>query len=391
MVNSVPACRSCHSIVAEHEARFCPACGQPLSAGTARPAMDESPPSQLVEGTVLTLGYGQVVLGDIIGEGGMGIVRRGWLKYAANGSRSGTPDHPVAVKLLNPLLRTRERARRLFVSEGVALDRVSHPNIVHFFGMTEYRGQMGLVMEWVEGRPLSEVIRDASKHRDPRGLPCLPMVPTWHYFTQLLGALAAIHALGIVHRDVKPSNLLVRHDGMTKLTDFGIARLPASAARLSGGLAPGTGAYMSPEQVTASAIDARSDLYSAAIVLFEMLTGRTPFEHHSGNELAIRTAQLEDPPPPLSSLVPQAPPVLDLLMARALAKDKMHRFGSAIEFGEALRLSLGLPDSPGWQAQRRLAGAAARLSRAATTEPDRTADDEEALQLRTDVMQAYAS
>jgi eukaryotic-like serine/threonine-protein kinase len=382
MVSCVSVCPNCHGVVTELEARFCPACGRELESG---------PPSQLGTGTVLSVGYGEVVLGEVIGEGGMGIVRKGWLRYAPGGSRSGTPDHPVAVKILNPLLRGRERARRLFVGEGVALDRVSHPNIVHFFGMTDHQGQLALVMEWVEGRPLSEVIHNYVRERSPSGLPCMPMAPAWHNFSQLLGALAAIHALGIVHRDVKPSNILVRVDAMAKLTDFGIARVPASAARLSGGLAPGTGAYMSPEQVTASHIDARSDLYSAAIVLFEMLTGRTPFENLGRSELAIRTAQLEEPPPALTTLVRQAPPILDLLMARALAKDPMHRFPNAIEFGEALRQSLGLPDSPGWQAQRRLAGAAARLSRAASTTPDRTADDEEALRLRTDVMQAYGS
>jgi serine/threonine-protein kinase len=380
MFGSVPVCRNCQSVVVEPEARFCPACGWEL----------EPPASfRMDRGASLPLGYGEVVLGEVIGQGGMGIVRKGWLRYAPAGSRSGTPDHPVAVKILNPLLRCKDRARRLFVGEGMALDRVSHPNIVHFFGMIEHQGQLALVMEWVEGAPLSEVIRNTLRERSLSSLPCMPMAPTWHHFSQLLGALAAIHALGIVHRDVKPSNILVRTDGMTKLTDFGIARIPASAARLSGAMAPGTGAYMSPEQVMAGSIDARSDLYSAAIVLFEMLTGKTPFDAHSRSELAIRTAQLEEPPPPLTAFVPQAPPILDLLIARALAKDKMHRFSSAIEFGEALRTSLGLPDSPGWQAQRRLAGAAARLSRAASTPTDRTADDEEALRFRTDVMQAY--
>lgn len=382
MFDSVPACPNCNSAIAEGDARFCPACGHRLEPISA---------PQLTEGTVLPLGFGEITLGEIIGEGGMGIVRKGWLRYAKDGSRSGTPDHPVAVKILNPLLRSRERARRLFVGEGMALDRVSHPNIVHFFAMTDRQGQMALVMEWVEGKPLSDLIRASVLERRAFNLSCIPMAPTWHYFSQLLGALAAIHALAIVHRDVKPSNILIRMDHMVKLTDFGIARLPASSPRLSGGLAPGTGAYMSPEQVTAGHIDARSDLYSAAIVLFEMLAGRTPFEDKNRSELAIRTAQLEEPPPPLSAFVPQAPPILDLLLARALAKDPIHRFSSAIEFGEALRQSLGLADTPGWQAQRRLAGAALRLSRSASTAPDRTADDEEALRFRTDVMQAYGS
>jgi len=382
MLGPVPVCLNCRNVVSECDAYFCPACGWKL---------DLPPSSQFGEGTVLALGFGEVTLGEVIGEGGMGIVRKGWLRYQRDGSRSGTPDHPVAVKILNPLLRGRERARRLFLGEGVALDQISHPNIVHFFGMTDHSGQLALVMEWVEGRPLSEAIREAAQDLGRGSLPCLPMVPTWHCFSQLLGALAAIHAISIVHRDIKPSNILIRRDQLVKLTDFGIARVPASAARLSGGMAPGTGAYMSPEQVTAGRIDARSDLYSAAIVLFEMLAGRTPFEDKTRSELAVRTAQLEEPPPALSSFVPHTPPILDLLMARALAKDPMHRFPSAIEFGEALRQSLGLPDTPGWQAQRRLAGAASRLSRSASNTADRTADDAEAIRFRTDVMQAYGS
>jgi serine/threonine-protein kinase len=295
----------------------------------------------------------------------------------------------VAVKLLSPLLKARDRARRLFIGEAIALERLSHPNIVHFFGMPEMGGQLAIVMEWVDGEPLSEVIRRHTLNAVPRGLPCMPMAAVWQVFSQLLGALAATHALDIVHRDVKPSNILVRRDGMVKLTDFGIARVPSTSSRQSAGMAPGTGCYMSPEQVMASAVDGRSDLYSAAIVLFEMLTGVTPFGQHGRSELSIRTAQLEEAPPPLTSLVPQAPPIVDLLLARALAKDKIHRFGSAIEFGEALRGSLGLPDSAGWQAQKKLAGAADRLSRSMAQPDCRTEDDVEALKLRTDVMQAY--
>lgn len=380
-VRRVPLCRVCHTSIPELEARFCPGCGN---------ALPHAAPLPLDAGTVVSIGYGNVTLGDIIGEGGMGIVRRGWLRYSETGPRHGTPDHPVAIKILSPLLRAKERARRLFVGEALALDRISHPNIVHFFGMPELDGQLAIVMEWVEGEPLSEAIRRQRQAASPGGLPCMAMVPVWHLFSQLLGALAATHALEIVHRDVKPSNILIRRDNMVKLTDFGIARVPTASSRQSAGMAPGTGAYMSPEQVTATGVDERSDLYSAAVVLFEMLTGRTPFESEGRSELSIRTAQLEEPPPPLTSLVRQAPPVLDLLMARALAKSKTHRFANAIDFGEALRTSLNLPDTPGWQAQKRLAGVVGKASRSFSQPASRTEDDAEALRLRTDVMQAYS-
>jgi serine/threonine-protein kinase len=186
----------------------------------------------------------------------------------------------------------------------------------------------------------------------------MPLLRAWYYFQQLLGALAAIHALGIVHRDVKPSNVLVRLDGLVKLGDFGIARFadgPVTAATHE--LAPGTGAYMSPEQVLSRPLDGRSDLYSAATVLYEMLAGRTPFVADQG-EFSVRRAQVEAPPPPIRTYLPQAPPIVDTLFARALAKDPAARFESAIEMGDAFRSALGMPDTPEWRAQADIAFAA---------------------------------
>jgi len=137
-------------------------------------------------------------------------------------------------------------------------------------------------------------------------------------------------------------------------------------------------------------IDARTDLYSAAIVLFEMLTGVTPFDAPTRNEIMVRTAQVEEPPPAFSAYVPQAPPVLDLLFSRALAKDPMHRFGSAIDLGEAFRTALDLPESAGWEAQQRLADNARAISQlglpASSGQP---LAQTQADQLRTDVMHAY--
>ncbi len=342
-------------------------------------------------GTELDLDWGKVVVEGIIGEGGMGVVHRGWLYYNPKGRYAGTPAHPVAIKALHPLLKGRERARKLFLGEAKALARLSHPNIVHFFALVQAEDQLAIVIELVEGKTLSDIIAQHRATALPGSIPCLPFALAWHYFSQLLGALAAIHALGIIHRDIKPSNVLVRTDGVVKLTDFGIARVPAEEARNTGGMAPGTGAYMAPEQVLGRDLDARTDLYGAAIVLFEMLAGATPFDAPGRNEVMVRTAQIEETAPPVTQIIPQAPAVLDLLMARALAKDPMHRFGSAIELGEAFRAALDLPESAGWIAQQKLAENAQGISqykqearRSSAPVPEARAE-----KLRTDVMQAY--
>jgi eukaryotic-like serine/threonine-protein kinase len=377
-------CAGCQSLV-EDSARFCPQCGVPLVPVARR----------LGPGAALDIReVGRVVLGHELGEGGMGVVYRGWLYYDPAGPFAGTPEHPVAVKVLHPLLRGRERARRLFRREAEALRRLAHPNIVHFFAFADDGGQLALVMELVQGEALSSVIGRALQLRASSNAPCLPFLVAWHYFAQLLGALAAVHELGILHRDVKPANVLARADGVIKLTDFGIARIPTDDAQATGGIAPGTGAYMSPEAVRGEALDPRSDLYSAAVVLYEMLAGRSPFDTPERNELAIRTAQIDEAPPPITSLVPSAPPVLDLLMARALAKEPAHRYGSAIELGEAFQQALGLPPSSGWDAQKELARLAKTISGldleavpgVPTTEPDA---QERAQELREDLLAAF--
>jgi serine/threonine-protein kinase len=359
-------------------ANFCPHCGAALTR----------PPSRVGPGSELELdGWGKAVLQERIGEGGMGIVYGGWLYYDPQGPRAHLSPHPVAVKALNPLLTGRERARRLFLGEAAALERLNHPNIVRFYALAQPAGQLAIVMELVEGQPLSDVIDAYASESQTSGLPCMPFMHAWHYFSQLLGALGAIHALGIIHRDIKPSNVLVRTDGVVKLTDFGIARVPADEVRNTGGLAPGTGAYMSPEQVFGRELDPRADLYGAAVVLYEMLSGTTPFEGPGRNEIMVRTAQVEESPPPLRRAVPQAPSVLEVLMARALAKDPALRFGSAIELGEAFRDALDLPKTVGWRAQQKFAKNARAISGALAASGSLPAGEAE--KLRTQLMNAY--
>jgi serine/threonine-protein kinase len=372
-------CSACGAHVEESDAKFCPSCGNSLS----RPSI------LLTKGDRLPIECGTAVLGAVLGSGGMGVVRRAELHYTQRLTARGVTSHPVAVKLLNPMLNGSSSAERMFLGEAEALSRLAHPNIVHFFGLARLGAQLAIVMEFVHGKPLSAMITEAAQSRTSNSVPVIPMFPAWKVFSQLLGALASIHALGIIHRDIKPSNILVRPDGVVKLTDFGIARLPMKSTGNTGNVAPGTGAYMSPEQVTASELDARSDLYAAAIVLFEMLTGRTPFETTERSEMQLRIAQVNEAPAALSSVLANAPAVLDVFFARCLAKDRLHRYETAIEMGEALRTALGLPDTSGWAAERRLAAHAVALSRQGTKSPEPTLSEEVAEELRTGVMAAY--
>jgi eukaryotic-like serine/threonine-protein kinase len=314
-------------------------------------------------GSEIDLGdLGKCLLGHTIGEGGMGVVYRGWLYYNPAGRFAQVPAHPVALKVLHPLIRGKPRAERLFRHEAEVLAKLSHPNIVHYFGLFDHDGELCIVMELVQGESLAELMQRANTRGGP--LPRLPFAQAWHYLAQLLGALESLHALGVVHRDVKSANLLIRTDDIAKLTDFGIARLPAELAKQSGGMAPGTGAYMAPEQVMGQPIDPRADLYAAAIVMFEMLTGVTPFDSPDRTELAVRAAQLDEAAPPITQLVPGAPPALDLVFARALAKHRDLRYGTARALGDAFRGALGLPDSAGWRAQAELSKVARTLSMA---------------------------
>ena len=348
-----------------------PAAAPAAVAATAAVPASESTFVPIAAGATLERGYGRMVVDTRVGEGGMGIVWRGWLFYPPTDPRGGEPPVAIALKVLRSQIGAREDVRTFFRNEAEALRALSHPNIVRFFDLFEWPPhppspppsrpeppELALAMEYVDGDTLEQVIARhvaRAQLRGPGALPGMPFRRAWYYFQQLLGALAATHALGIVHRDVKPSNILIRRDGIVKLTDYGIARMNQPNGPDESNLAPGTGAYMSPEQVLSQPVDGRSDLYSAAIVLYEMLSGRTPFSTENKSEFWIRQEQVQRSPPPIRTLVAQAPPVLDALFFRALAKDKAMRFDNAIEMGNAFREAMGLPDSAEWRAQAEIA------------------------------------
>jgi tetratricopeptide (TPR) repeat protein len=286
---------------------------------------------------------------DRIG-GGMGVV------YKARDLRLG---RTVALKLLPPEVTSDESARARLVAEARAASALDHPNIgvVHDIGETD-SGTLFLVMAWYDGETLKQKLQ-----RGP-----LSIRETVALGVQVAGAVGAAHAVGIIHRDVKPSNVLVTTEGVAKLLDFGIAKL-AGAGPTKEGSTLGTVAYMSPEQTRGASVDGRSDIWSLGAVLHEAVTGRRPFI--GDDDQSVIYAIRHDEPEPISRLRPDVPPSLAEAIARCLAKDVEHRYAGARALLDALQAAGSPTSSPRPKARsilyRRIAfavGAAGLLSTA---------------------------
>ncbi len=244
-----------------------------------------------------------------LGRGAMGVV------YEAHDPQLG---RAVAVKTLSlpqgiPGADRRQAVER-FLREGKAAASLIHPNIAQCFDMGEERGVPYLVMELCRGTTLREVLN--FEHH-------LPEQRVRRIAEQLLSALEAAHSRGVIHRDIKPDNIILDRDDTLKLTDFGIARLMQDSTLTQTGQALGSPAYMSPEQVLGRPVDARSDLFSAGVVLYECLTGRKPFDGPTITAVTHKIA-FEDPPP-----MTGVSPFWCAFIERALAKDPAARFQSA--------------------------------------------------------------
>ncbi|WP_192582331.1 protein kinase domain-containing protein [Streptomyces triticiradicis] len=275
-----------------------------------------------------TLAGGRYRIDAKLGSGGMAEVFRAYDTKLAR---------TVALKVMLADLSSDDGYPARFRREAQAMAAISHPQVVAVHDMGDEPVPY-IVMELVEGRSLADLLA-ARRH--------LPVTQALDLASQVLAGLAVAHAQGLVHRDIKPGNVLLAADGTAKVADFGIARAAEGTGTIltRTGLMIGTPHFMSPEQVLGrSGIDPRSDLYSVGVMLFQMLTGRLPFEADSG--YSIGYLHLTAPPPTLASLGVAAGPVVEAALARALAKDPDQRYPDAESMRAALREPAPAPPPP---------------------------------------------
>jgi serine/threonine-protein kinase len=280
-----------------------------------------------------TVGNGRYELRRLLGQGGMAAVH---LAYDT------VLEREVAVKSLHSELGREQSFRERFRREATAVARLHHPNIVEVHDTGEDAKPDGapvpyIVMEYVEGSALRDVLNEEIAANG-----AMPAQRALTITAEVLAALDEAHEHGLVHRDIKPGNIMLNRRGQVKVMDFGIARALQSGvtSMTQTGMVVGTPQYLSPEQALGRGVDARSDLYSVGIMLFELLTGRLPFDGDS--PLSIAYAHVQEQPPAASSVNPALSPAVDALVATALRKDPANRYPSAAAMREeCLRLAGG--------------------------------------------------
>src|SRR2546423_1681202 len=301
---------------------------------------------------------------SVLGVGGMGEV------YLAQDTRLG---RQVALKLLPPQFTMNADRVRRFEQEARAVSALNHPNIVTIHEIGRDDGSQFIVTEFVQGQTLRQRMAETA----------ISLPAALEVATQVAGALAAAHAAGIVHRDIKPENVMLRADGYVKVLDFGLAKLtearsPAGDAEQStlvkvqtkSGVVMGTATYMSPEQARGLGVDARSDVFSLGVVLYEMIAARPPFDGDTISD--VIATLLKEEPPPLSQYAPDVPVELEWIVRKALAKDCEERYQTARELQIDLkRLKQEL------ELQAKLAGLAPsrRQGRSVATRTDEGSDN----------------
>src|SRR5215475_6760683 len=277
------------------------------------------PPGRLAPGSLLA-GYR---VEEEIGRGGMAVVYRAYDDHL---------DRRVALKVLAPDLARDEVFRARFIQESRIAAATEHPNIIPVYSAGEADGVLYIAMRYVPDGDVRALIDRVGP---------LPPARACALIAQAASALDAAHARGLVHRDVKPTNMLLEISPRTSrpdhlyLSDFGLAKPSAAATGLTAtGQFFGTVDYVAPEQIQGEPLDGRTDQYALACTAFEMLSGSPPFRRE--NMMAVISAQLSEPPPPLSARVPGLPAAADQVIARALAKSPADRYERCLDFAEAL-------------------------------------------------------
>lgn len=262
-----------------------------------------------------TLGNRYVVLEEI-GGGGMAVVYK---------ARCTLLNRIVAIKVLRPEYSHDENFVMRFRREAQAAASLSHPNIVNIYDVGQEDGIYFIVMEYVEGKTLKELIREEAP---------LPPSKVIEIAKQICDALECAHKNKIVHRDIKPHNIIITSEGMVKVTDFGIARAATGSTITNTGGLIGSAHYLSPEQARGGFVDERSDIYSLGVLLYEALTGRVPFDGDS--PVAVALKHIQEEPKPISQMIPGFPPALEQIVMKCISKSPDERFQKASELKREL-------------------------------------------------------
>ena len=265
---------------------------------------------------IRTLGRYEIVAE--LGKGAMGVVYR---------ARDPLLDRTVAIKTVNMSLDESEMAEyeARFYQEAKAAGGLNHPNVVTIYDIGKSGNVVFMAMEYLEGRELRTFVAAGSPLAPGRAV---------EIAAQVADGLAYAHSHGVVHRDVKPANIMILASGFAKITDFGIARLRTAGVQTQTGVVLGSPRYMSPEQVAGKRAEPRSDVFSLGVILYEMLTGKAPFTGEDVTSIMFQILNFVPPPP--STVNPSIPPVLDFIVAKALAKATGDRYADAAEFARDL-------------------------------------------------------
>lgn len=251
-----------------------------------------------------------------LGEGGMGEV------YRATDTSLG---RIVALKALHSDLTKDPQLTERFLSEARTQAQLNHPNLATLYRLFQFEGSYYMVMEYIHGETFAQMVRREGPIQQERAIPL---------FKQALAGLAHAHHAGIIHRDIKPSNMMVNKDGIVKVMDFGIAKILGGRGLTATGVRLGTLYYMSPEQIRNQPLDIRTDIYALGITLYEMLTGRVPFDSNSDYDLMQQ--HIQQPPPLLRQFFPYLSPGVEAAVLQALEKDPNRRFQTVEAFSRAL-------------------------------------------------------